>query len=388
MVGSATTEEHILTLALNKCVANLKFWDDEEVLKASVGLLDSLTTDYTTSRSVCALPSCLDLLRQHGLNHFAFLRKASLADLHVRFYFTLARLAFRPTHLQNFDSFVEPLDQMFHFISQQNNIRSEAVLQMLPTLCRFVTGVIEGALTLPSYLLVFDWLHPDYLSILIRSIETWWDNADIAVPVLTLFSELVHNKANRITFPSSSANSILLFKETSRVIHLYGSCILRAADAFDDVNSDEFYTSRLQGISVCFKIMTHALQGNYVNFGVFALYNDHSLSQALSTSLKLILSLPLRTAVAYPDISNHYYCLLEVLFRQHVELIIENDTKIFLGLVKALHEGLSGFDVANSTKCAAALDCLFSTKISLMKTVKRGQPPRHLAQLDNHFQGI
>ena len=355
VMGQQTTEEHILALTMSKCISNLKFWHDEDVIKASVVLFDALTSDYTTSRSVCALPACTELLAQHGLNHFAFLRVPTLFELHTRFYFTLARLAFRPPHLSKFDTFVAPLDHMFAFIGQQNNIRSEAVLQSLPTLCRFVTGIVEGALTIPAYLNLFDWLHPEYLSMLVRAIEAWWDQPDVAVPILSLFSELCHNKANRITFPSSSANSILLFKETSRVIHLYGACILRASDQTSDIDSDDFYQQRLQGISLCFKIMTHALQGNYVNFGVFALYNDHALSQALSTSLRLILTLPLRTAFAYPDISNQFYALLEVLFRHHIELIIENESKVFMGLVMALHEGLSGFDVANSSKCAAAL---------------------------------
>jgi exportin-7 len=34
------------------------------------------------------------------------------------------------------------------------------------------------------------------------------------------------------------------------------------------------------------------LGGNYVNFGVFKLYNDQSLDQALEVAMQLVLSIP------------------------------------------------------------------------------------------------
>ncbi len=46
-------------------------------------------------------------------------------------------------------------------------------------------------------------------------------------------------------------------------------------------------------MSLCLTILQRALCGNYVNFGVFALYGDMALSNALGIALKLALSLPL-----------------------------------------------------------------------------------------------
>lgn len=40
-------------------------------------------------------------------------------------------------------------------------------------------------------------------------------------------------------------------------------------------------------------ILQRALCGNYVNFGVFSLYGDMALSNALGVALKMALSLPL-----------------------------------------------------------------------------------------------
>lgn len=42
-----------------------------------------------------------------------------------------------------------------------------------------------------------------------------------------------------------------------------------------------------------------ALSGNYVNFGVFELYGDRALSDALDTALKMTLSIPMSDILAY-----------------------------------------------------------------------------------------
>lgn len=42
-----------------------------------------------------------------------------------------------------------------------------------------------------------------------------------------------------------------------------------------------------------------ALAGNYVNFGVFELYGDRALADALDIALKMTLSVPLADILAY-----------------------------------------------------------------------------------------
>lgn len=41
------------------------------------------------------------------------------------------------------------------------------------------------------------------------------------------------------------------------------------------------------------------MAGNYVNFGVFELYGDRALADALDVSLKMTLSIPLSDVLAY-----------------------------------------------------------------------------------------
>lgn len=49
---------------------------------------------------------------------------------------------------------------------------------------------------------------------------------------------------------------------------------------------------KLKGVSVCFSMLKAVLSGNYVNFGVFRLYGDNALDNALQTFIKLLLSIP------------------------------------------------------------------------------------------------
>ena len=54
------------------------------------------------------------------------------------------------------------------------------------------------------------------------------------------------------------------------------------------------FFSTLKGISVCFVMLKAALCGNYVNFGVFRLYGDDALDEALKMFVKLLISIELK----------------------------------------------------------------------------------------------
>ena len=58
------------------------------------------------------------------------------------------------------------------------------------------------------------------------------------------------------------------------------------------------FLSTLKGISVCFVMLKAALCGNYVNFGVFRLYGDDALDEALKMFVKLLISIELKNLLA------------------------------------------------------------------------------------------
>lgn len=101
-------------------------------------------------------------------------------------------------------------------------------------------------------------------------------------------AELVQNRSQRLQFDVSSPNGILLFRETSKIIVNYGSRIL----TLSDLPKESIYQMKLKGVSICFSMLKSALCGGYVNFGVFRLYGDTALDDALNIFVKLLLSIP------------------------------------------------------------------------------------------------
>lgn len=61
----------------------------------------------------------------------------------------------------------------------------------------------------------------------------------------------------------------------------YGTRVLTAAPGGDP------YAAKYKGIWVCLTILSRALSGNYVNFGVFDLYGDPALKVCRVTTLAL-----------------------------------------------------------------------------------------------------
>ena len=59
----------------------------------------------------------------------------------------------------------------------------------------------------------------------------------------------------------------------------------------------------MKGISICFVMLKAALCGNYVNFGVFRLYGDSALDEALKMFVKLLVSIELKNLLVSPILS-------------------------------------------------------------------------------------
>lgn len=144
----------------------------------------------------------------------------------------------------------------------------------------------------------------------------------------------MQNKAQRITFEQSSANGILLFRESSNILCTYGSRILQIPVRFD------VYLEKYKGIRLLLNTLTCALSGNYVNFGVFALYDDKALQNALDVSLQMCLQIPIEDVMTYVKLSRAYFSIIEILFRNHIDVLCGLDSNVFLKLLLTNQEGL------------------------------------------------
>ena len=66
----------------------------------------------------------------------------------------------------------------------------------------------------------------------------------------------------------------------------------------------------LTAVLCCLSLQCAALAGNYVNFGVFELYGDPALADALDIALKMSLSVPLADIMAFRKVISVRYLVV------------------------------------------------------------------------------
>ncbi|CAB1352222.1 unnamed protein product [Coregonus sp. 'balchen'] len=291
-------ETMVLSVFIGKIITNLKYW----------GQCEPITSKTLHSvRKLVKLSAVQFMLNNHTSEHFSFLgvnNQSNLSDMRCRttFYTALGRLLM-----------VDLVAQMF----STNTFNEQEAKRTLVGLVRDLRGIAFAFNAKTSFMMLFDWIYPAYMPILQRAIELWYHVPACTTPVLKLMAELVHNRSQRLQFDVSSPNGILLFRETSKMITTYGNRIL----TIGEVPKDQMYSVKLKGVSVCFSMLKAVLSGNYVNFGVFRLYGDDALDNALQTFIKLLLSIPHSDLLDYPKLSQSFYSLLEVLTQDHMNFI-------------------------------------------------------------------
>ena len=194
--------------------------------------------------------------------------------------------------------------------------------------------------------------------------EAFADDPAVTTPLLKFVAEFVLNKTQRLTFEPSSVNGILLFREVSKLVVTYGARALERPPAGDGPSGasagggSREYAERYKGIWLATSALTRALSGNYVNFGVFELYGDAALKDALSVAVRLCLTIPLDDVLTYRKVAKAYFAFLETLCHNHLPVVAAAEDATFAHIVRSLEAGLRSLDVSISSQCAAAIDVL------------------------------
>merc|ERR550525_510692 len=247
-------------------------------------------------------------------------------------------------------------------------------------LFRDLRGLCSSIFTSKIYNIFFDWIYPTNFHSFIRMFETWWDTPEVVIPMLRFLAEFIDQKSHRINFPTSSPNGIILFKETSKVLNTYGERILKF---MNETDVKDPYKERYKGIMLCMKILSQALNAQYINFGVFKVYNDPVLQVAIKTVLQLVLSIKLEVLQCYNKVARVYYQLLEVLFKNHIEHLLQLSPEIVETILTSLHEGVNLSDTNISSLSARSLDYFFAWK---WHEDQKRRPSEDLPKYIEHFK--
>ncbi|MQL98443.1 hypothetical protein Taro_031154, partial [Colocasia esculenta] len=357
----------LLNVIVGKIATNLKCYTErcsstyiiqcvqnEEVIEHTLSLFFELASGYMTGKLLLKLDTVKFIIGHHTREHFPFLEEYRCSRSRTTFYYTLGWLIFMEDSPVKFKAAMDPVLQVVISLEStpDSAFRTDAVKFALVGLMRDLRGIAMATNSRRTYGLLFDWLYPSHMPLLLKGIAHWTDTPEVTTPLLKFMAEFVFNKAQRLTFDSSSPNGILLFREVSKILVAYGTRILSLPIAAD------IYNSRYKGMWVSLTILSRALSGNYVNFGVFELYGDRALADALDIALKMALSIPLADILAFRKLMRAYFGLVEVLFNNHMVFILNLDPSTFMHIVGSLESGLKCLDASVSSQCASAVDNL------------------------------
>ncbi|XP_062233841.1 uncharacterized protein LOC133931030 isoform X2 [Phragmites australis] len=381
----------LLNVIVGKIATNLKCYAEcEDVIDHTLSLFLELASGYMTGKLLLKLESVKFIITNHSRESFPFLAEYRCSRSRTTFYYILGSLVFMEESPVKFRTFMEPLQQVAFNLEATADaaFRTDVAKHAFIGWMRDLRGIAMATSSRKTYGLLFDWLYPSRMPLLLRAISLWTDEPEVTTPLLKFMCEFVLNKAQRLTFDSSSPNGILLFREVSKIIVAYGSLILLLP------NGTDIYGSKYKGIWISLTVLSRALCGNYVNFGVFELYGDRALADALDISLKMTLSVPLSDILAFRKLSKAYFGYMEVLFNNHISFVLNLDTNTFVHIVSSLESGLKGLDTGISTQCASAIDSLAAFYFNNI-TAGDGPPSpasvnlaRHIGEFPNLFPQI
>lgn len=370
----------VLNVVATKIACNLRNYgvvDGLQIIGKSLTLLSDLACGYSSSRLLCKLNTICEMIAHHDEDHFPFMcgPDSKTGRHRTTFYNVLLRILYSSGGAdfnleQEFLRFMEPLhiklEALWAIQTKEAVLGDPSVKAAVIGVSRDLRGVVSTMTSRKSYNLFFDWLYPQRTPVLLKMCEVFSEAGapEVTNPLLKFFCEFIFNRSQRIVFDCSSPNGILLFRETSKVLVTYGSHTLRNWERVGGLQGAgkapgvDVYRALYKGIWVCLTMFHRALTGNYVNFGVFSLYGDPALSDAMNITFRMLMTVPLEEIMAYPKVARAYYTLLESLCQYHASVITKVEHPMFVRIMQVLTEGLQSHEVWMSSSAASSIDHL------------------------------
>ncbi|XP_075095924.1 uncharacterized protein LOC107774714 isoform X3 [Nicotiana tabacum] len=381
----------ILNVIVGKIATNLKFYgESEEVISQTLNLMLEMASGYMTAKLLVKLDTTQLIISNRNREEFPFLGDYRCSRSRTTFYYIIGLLIFMEDSFLKFKASMDPLLQVLLSLELILDalFRTDDVKQALIGLMRDLRGIAMATSSRRTYGFLFDWLYPAHIPLLVKAITIWADTPEVTTPLLKFIAEFVLNKSQRLNFETSSPNGILLFREVSKLIVAYGSRILSLPSHVD------MYQFKYKGIWISLTILSRALAGNYVNFGVFEIYGDRALADAFDISMRMALSIPLADILAYRKLSGAYFTFLEIMMKNQIHLILNLDSSSFIFIAGSLESGLKVLDANIKSQCASAVDNLATFYFDHITAGESPTTPvalnlaQHLADCPNIFLEI
>ncbi|KAF7729675.1 hypothetical protein EC973_004048 [Apophysomyces ossiformis] len=365
----------MLNVIVRKIAANLQYWaDNEVVIRRSLELFHELTKGHNLLKHLRNAETTQLILQNYTSSRFTFLEHESQQHNRELYYQILCILLFAEDHIREleFHEFMRPFAARFDVLGPLDTIESfqqEPVQRALRDIFIDLRGFLSPIQDRRNFLYFFDWFHPDYMAILLRAIEAWSPDP-IVNTLLNFLAEFVHNKNQRLHFEVSSPNGILMFRDANQAICSFGRKILEK----QVTDESSKYPYKYKGIALCFAILARCFGGNYINFGIFWLYQDKAIDESLDMMIRLMLNIPIKDLMEFPKLARAYFTMLEEVSREQLMLLPNVTPETFLYLMQAFEQGVECTEgVVRGHACSAIYNiCSFVVKQS--QQLPRQQP--------------
>ncbi|GJJ68840.1 exportin-7 [Entomortierella parvispora] len=370
------TPKDVLDVIVSSSLSNLQTSNDpawksqeDQLVVRTLRLYTNLSSGYSSVKYMRKLKSMQDLLRNHNSDDFKFLdpsRRSSdtvVSRSRTVYYTMLSRILFADDNVDaDFWRFIRPweviLNQVMLAFEGKGGLGEAQIRMILLGMFKDLRGFVTSITNRRQFTLFFEWFYPTYTPIVLRAIELWPQD-ELGIATLRFWHEFATNKSNRVTFDSSSANGILLFRETSNILYTYGRDLLNRPISSESSKWREKY----KGIMLYFNIMSVSLSGKYTNFGVFKLYGDKALDRVLEIFFQLMLAIPVADMIAFSKLSVAYYTVLDVFAAEHMMGLPMIPHSVLEYMFRSLGEVVPAHvqDASCSTLACSAIDkiCTF-----------------------------
>nr|BAN64334.1 conserved hypothetical protein [Babesia bovis] len=264
--------------------------------------------------------------------------------------------------------------------------------QTIIGLMRDLKGICKSCVSVEAYQMFFNWIvnapkqpGKSRIHLFKRIVDACWSDVDIMLPLAKCRAELLDNRGHRITFDKTSANGILLFKESSGIVMNYGVKLLQLIQQTSPgsrlvTGNNETYKRIYKGAAACLQVLEHTLGGEYVNFGVFEIYGDATLDDVLRLAFQLCLSIPIEDLQAYSKSLHPVYSFLDISTKLFMPQLLSLSSDNVAHLINVCMDGLCSYEASTSLSSASALDNFVTHVYSERNSTVTGGTP-HPARL-------
>ncbi|SCM20114.1 Ran-binding protein, putative [Plasmodium chabaudi chabaudi] len=379
LISSKNDEENndpLIDLIISKILFNLNNrLDYDQIIKRSLDLFHDLVSgmnivcleDKTPKLIVFArlLLKNEKILKLLHSRDTKFLEVSKYYKYRTNYYLILTKLLFmeQNTNSLSFEEYISPINNLLECIKREIDIngkdiilKNNAIKLSFIGALRDLRGICMACNNVETYNMFFNFFinsHPledNKMNILTSLVEVIWDTYEICVPFLKFMCEFVYNKSQRITFPKSSPNGILLFKVVSNILIIISNNLLQK-DKFCDI-----YKEKYKIISLLLNMFNNCLNGDFVNFAIFDLYNDDILNNSLNLALNMCLVIPTNDLLSYIKHLKPYFSFLDLVTKNFFQRILNLEFQLIADIIHNVKEGLCSFDYTVSMTCCSILD--------------------------------